>query len=846
MVRHLLCDQPATDHCPPRFRVVASSWIDARNFGDTAIKTAPPAGIRLRWPPFIAAPGIDRIGKPYRYIVERAGPLPAEMMIEFRPRVGHASRSPTPKALWHALGKDSLASSPLVFRASGPECAGVEAIAFSVPPSGAPAMVTLIDVNGIAQVTAEVGPGDDFHFAFSDIKIVSFSNDAGVNEVTGLNLAQGNEVIRDFTPIVEISADAWTHQKLASLKERVSNSHGDPFLSIEDEAWKQLTNAGLAIEDFISRGLDVPKEYPAVISLVAGTSFEAAALIGCGFIDGEHPSHLKIDTLVGPMLPSPSCDVFAYRVRAQLARPNTEVAEVISELTLACASMAPRLSEPQCKLLPTPVSKAEITNAIRPGPTPNDPQKYADAAEHVTCTGQWKLSYSIPESDWIATHPVAEDSAINGAKFVDSGIFLNGTNGPPIRVVHNTVVETREHRFDLPYFDSEVGCEAQTWDFWDRRSIPTAAQMVRPRIEYSGQSAPLLSARCRAAEGGRGPEVDLTLTKVSPSWRSDELAANSNASILFLVRDQSSPLQDERDVEIGPPSPTLDGHWSAAIRSTFAQIEADRFVGGMLSVGHLTFRVRSVGAIQGDQARCTFEVLSECAGAIVYQCPNGWLPAHLSQDPMSPTLWSILKGSTDAPVVVRITPTGEPDRTTVTAALTNLKASTTLLFTTMLRFSFEGEIYESRMSFPIVAPYIHPAPPEPVACLDIQQLGSDYYRRVLIKAQASKCHPLNPDLFSKVLVAPNDFSESKAKDLRKIFLDSKVDGLYGAQRPREGFIIYDAFSGLDQLNEGARFTVGLSYVRMADNRESPPSLEDGSTDDSTRPVVRTSSVRRIE
>jgi hypothetical protein len=776
----------------------------------------------------MAVPPAERLGKPVAFVVERAGPLSREAMLEFDPRVGHRSRSPTPSRLWQQLEPIDERT----FRVRGPDCIGVSAVSFALPLGGTTTTVTLIDVNGVAQIVADVSPGEDFHFDWADVKIVSFSTDTRVPEVLGLNLSGINiDLSYEFKPIAEIAAAIWPRLTLDEAAERVTNAAGLPFLSLEHGVWDELRALGSSVEQAIDAEAKAPSAITG-LALIAATQFEAAALMGWGFVDGDHALMPSLDTIWGPLLTAPSDEIYVYRVQARLQPAVGDAVVAYSSWAFALTSLAPTLIKPRCTVASLPVSRAELTNAVRPGPAPDKPEVYALPALGVTCTGQWILASDPYMVDCVVTRPLAEDSAITGQPYVPAGSFLSGPNRSPRTLRGNSLIEQREHRFYIPYFDSDVCCEAEAWDFWDRRLAGGSAKMIQPLIDYTGTALPLHTAQCLAPDMPSGAVFNLALDQTL-AWVADPLAVYSGATIALFMRNPSlTPAED--DVELGPPSPTSEGQWSADIRSPLAQEELERYLGGTLATGAFTARVLSMGNVQGGLTRCTFEVTTSCAGANLYRCPAGWLAAQLLEDPNSERLWTQLVET------IPVLPTGTPERYTITTALPNLIASTTLYFATQLKFTFEGKGYHSKLTTPLPAPYIHHAPPAPPDCLGTQQLATDYYGRVLVRIEADVCHPFEPRYHMRVTVAadcteaqpapdavieePAPATPGKADPVLKKFQKDKSEGIFGAQSPYEGAILFDAFSRLGSFAEDDRYMVGVCNVRTADSCESPPSL----------------------
>lgn len=809
MSMHLLCDEPTTPRCPPSFRVRASSWIDHSNIGDTTIPTPPPAGIRMRWNwPFLSLPPAERIGKPVSYFMERGGPLNHASLWLPSPTVGHSPRAPTPRPLWQPL----MRVDALTFSFGRGPCQGGEAVYFEVPSLAQRGTVTLIDTNGIAQIIADVGPGDRFHFELGDLKTVTFSANLLVSDVLGLHLAGDEAGDYHFQQIAEIIAENWHTLNLATVSERIANAAGEPFGTLSEQDWMHHCNAGHEVSDAFDANVAVPEMAGNALLFAGGNRFETSTLMGWGFVDGEHPRSPVLDHInASDMLAHPDGEVYVYRVRALLQTPDRGLVEQWSVPSFAIASLAQPLADAHCRVVPNPISQIDITNFINPGPDPSSPEKVASPRERIYCVASWEIAYSPPTTESVVTHPVAQDSLITGTQFEDPGEFLAGSNRLPRTVRRLEVIEFREHRFDVPFFDSDVGLELESRDGWDRRVKCPPASMVQPIIDYQGKSIPIATAACNAYNGTKPAEVTVTLDS-QLNWKADELAAASGAKIILLMRDPALTVA-EAVIEIGPATASADGYWAAEVQSSLAQAELDRFVGGTLAVAGFTARIRGFGPVNAGRARCTFEAVTTCAGALLYACPNVTTPAKLYENPESDRLWKPLGQE------IAVLSNGLPAQYSATARLPDLSCSATLYFANRLEFVFEWTRYLSALSLPISAPYIHPAPLAPDTCFSIQQLGSDYYGRALVRVAADKCPRLDQRYAARLSFAPGGDLDDQQ------FSSARSGGVFGAQSPFECTNVFDAFSTLGSQTEGTLCTMGLSFVREADNREGTPKLE---------------------
>ena len=193
----------------------------------------------------------------------------------------------------------------------------------------------------------------------------------------------------------------------------------------------------------------------------------------------------------------------------------------------------------------------------------------------------------------------------------------------------------------------------------------------------------------------------------------------------------------EADVMVGPAYPTVDGDYSAEISGSLTQAEFDRFVGGTLTVGGLTARVKAMAPRSAGRTLCTFEVTVKCAGANLYLTPNGAVAAHLREDWQSDRLW--LPPLKD----IAVLGTGLPAKYSEDAELPLLDHSMMLTFATRLIVDFEGKSYPGLISIPCPAPYIHPAPQPPRTCFSVDQLATDFYGRAIVRVVADRCPGLD-------------------------------------------------------------------------------------------------------
>lgn len=123
-----------------------------------------------------------------------------------------------------------------------------------------------------------------------------------------------------------------------------------------------------------------------------------------------------------------------------------------------------------------------------------------------------------------------------------------------------------------------------------------------------------------------------------------------------------------------------------------------------------------------------------------------------------------------------------------------------------------GRTFRGPLSTPVPAPYIHPAPLPPNFCLDVQQLGTDYFGRALVKVSTIDRHRFNPDLL--VSLAGSEGRAPTPADF------SPLKGIFQPQKPFDDSTVFEGFDALARTPEGEPFTLGISYVRESDGAAS--------------------------
>ncbi|MBK5395466.1 hypothetical protein JFU47_01720 [Pseudomonas sp. TH39(2020)] len=822
----MLCDEPPVQVCPPKFRLRASGWIDSTNIGDNKIGTPPPQGIRLRWNcPFLEFEAMQRPGKPLVYEVQRSRPFDQNSLWLPSPSAGHLPRTPTPRELWQPLGQEN--GNDFLFSVEGDPCRGVDAVYFEMPANHRNITVTLITTSGASKVSGEVTGGDKFYFELADIKVVAFSGPCQVQKVMGLFLGAGagDGLEFMFEPIAWVDAERWINTNLDEISERIATQSGTPYVDLTASGWAEVQIAGRQVWNALETGAPLPTTAIDTVQLASALRWESATLMGWGFIDGEHPANPIVDQIrLDKMLSVANDQVYAYRVVAVLKTSLGTEKRWPSIPAFAWARHAPQLSPVVCRAHKVPLSQMKLSNWIDIGQTPLN----AGPAprQRIYCSTSWELETELPMTELIFTRPVGDDSALTGETFKDPGEFTTGSNRVELSFRGLALVQHRNLKFEVPYFDSDIGLALAAGDSWDRKMRLEPSPRIQPRIDYEGICIPIGSAKCNgnlSIEGYGNVAIELD-QKIA--WEADPLAAYGGKIALLMQHPRKTVF--EADVEIGPAFLTLDGDWSTEINSKLTQADLNHFIGGMLTVEGLTARIKAIGRINSGRVLCTFEVATKCGGAMLYLTPNGQTVAHLREDPQADRLWIVKK-------TIDVLETGLPAKYTEEIELHMLDHSMMLAFATRLIVKFEDKTYRGPITTLCQAPYIHPAPKPPQTCFSVDQIATDFYGRQIVRVVADRCPQLNsknevladtgqcaqhnPDFKVRATMAPGENLSTKD------YLANRSEGLFGAQAIFERQHLFEGFDDLARQPEAGAFTVGLSYVREADGRESEATLQ---------------------
>lgn len=804
----LLCQEPTLPKaaCPEPFVCRASGWIDPSNFGGQDPLMSP-AGIRLRWNvPFIADNLAQRQrGYPSHFTIYRTNPFFSDVLFEPDPTVGHLPRTIAPIACWADMqvsdqGFQSSLTDP---------CAEGHAVYCELAAGAQPTEATVLSVDGETLAVAYLEQNDRFYFEAFRIGTVVFSR---YPKLVGTvrYLPAKPEFNLDFIKIGTVDARVFVKETLQGIARRVARVDDSVLLKTDEAIWGALRQVGHDIISAHDAGQPLDDETMA-LKAAAALQWEVAALIGWGFLDGEHsPSNGYDDVRENEMLQRPSDSAFAYQVVAHFAEGDG----LKSSPYFVRALPLPRLTAPSIRTIEPPTVTLERVNegAI----SGEHVIKYPSAAdlgfeqssdlEEFTCKAFYEIENDNAWVETISITPYASDSVMTGDKFEPRGDYVSSVDDAEPQVFRNlSQFERRRFSFEVPFVDSTVWLKVEARDHWDRSLVCTDTPHLLPKLDYAGRSISLKEARCDSPTRTTLLSLDDRLP-----WKADRLARLSGAQVELLGR-RPNVLAITLDGSIGGLSPHHVSGWVAEVRSVLDQEQRDKLLGGTVETSSLTFRILGFEEVNATLL-VRIEAPAEC-GAIVSPPIQDTIKVTFKQSSNARELWSKLGH-------VNIDNQGLPTALSQDVDLrvfgdltTILSHSMALRFATRLLVSFRGTDYEGPVTAPVTAPYIHDLPETPDLYIDVVQLGRDFYGRSFVRLEAH-----GSDEFDNQYLVRTTCARGKIKD-QPAMQGVETSGIFQPQSPFEANVVFEAFEMLASAGCGEEFTAAVSYVRAADGQE---------------------------
>lgn len=802
----VLCTEPtSTIACKPKFRLAASGWIDPDNYGGSNAARVP-SGVRLRWnvPSLRQDPPVY----PSRFHVMRSkAPLTVPIFAP-EPKVGRKPRVFAPEMFWVDARSLSGTNDAYLLNDGDDTCNGAAAVYFELDAGASSVMVSLHNVVGKLLASAMVSGGDSFYAEFPELGAIHFSDTPGLTRrPKRLVLPFFYEVPMEL--IGDLDARAYLTSTLDEVGLRYATAGGTPFNSLDDASWEQVVLSGRAVAASIDAGSPAPEKSLQGIEAAAGLSWEVAALIGWGFLDGEHPADPPpFDKLAG-MLPAPSNDVYAYQI---VAIDNSGKELDRSSFFFARVSSLDVLQEPSARLASEPTVRLQIVNVVDKGPTddspiihpvPQDEEAYVDSA--------YNFLHSTA-ADTVEVTPFAGPSEITGDTFTPFDRYVFADAAGPVQFEKLEAKREIKLDYSVPYVDSAVWVEACAADQWDRRSTTLKTPEVSPEFKYSDDCLPPVKA-------SYVPPGQVTVEfEDDGKWRADRITAFSKSKGTIDVK-MKHPDVDAAivAVRIGPAFVHEGSVWATNVSGWNDVSLEQRLIGGSLMVADLNFKI--VGfAHRGADVSCLFEVPAACASGMIYSLDSdGRVAATLREAEDSPFLW-VPAGSLD------IRSDGSPAAYACNIDLLavarqnqiDLSFSRALFFAARLSIFWGGSRLEGPQSHSVPLAYIAAKPDVPTVNLAVSQIGVDYYDRAIVRAKADASKYFDRGLNVKVSFMNGEIPKDKEDD----FSTACTAGLFGPQEPFLRQTVFQAFTGLSSISDGAPTTLGVSAVRPQDGMDS--------------------------
>lgn len=804
----LLCQEPTRPiaTCPEPFTCRASGWIDESNFGGEAPKFSP-SGVRLRWnAPFIADDEAKRqIGYPTHFSIYRTNPFLRQDLFEPQPTVGHRPRTIAPRGCWADMQEAGVGFKV----ALNDPCAEAQAVYFSLAAGAQPVEATVLSVDGETLAVAYIEQNDRFYIEASRIGSVLFSTHPGL--VGPIKCLPGYPDFNlDLMNIGTVDARVWVNETLQDIVRRVARGDGSVRLTIDEAMWDQLQQLGQRVISAHDANGPLDEEVLA-LNVATALQWEVAALVGWAFIDGEHSSQNTYDEIVeNMMLRQPSDSVFAYQVVAHFANG---AGELKSAPSFVRASTMPMLSAPSIRPIEPPtVTLQSVSEGAISGEDVEYPSAwdlgFSEAADidECTCKAFYEIKNDNAWAEVISTTPYASDSALTGERFEPHGDYIAGIDDQEPPVFRKlSQFERRRFSFEVPFVDSTVWLKVGARDHWDRSLSCADTPPLLPALNYAGLSISLKKATCDSPA-----RTALLVFDDQLPWKADRFARLNGSQIDLLGR-RPNVAAIEVAGRIGGLSPHHSWGWVAELRSDLDQAQRDRLVEGTMEISSLTFRILGFEEANG-LSLVRFETPAEC-GAIVSPPLQETLDVVFKQSPSSPELWSKLGHvsiSTDGlptSLSQNVDLRGFGDLTTI------LPHSMTLRFATRLSVTYQGKVHEGPVTAPVTAPYIHDLPETPELCVDVLQLGRDFYGRSFVRLEAHACDEFDEQYLIRTTCARGKLEDQA--EMQKV----ETSGIFQPQAPFEASVIFEAFEMLASSDDGERFTAALSYIRAADSQE---------------------------
>lgn len=715
-----------------------------------------PRGNRLRWhfPVADVLPGGAYRGLPKRIVIERA---PIGSRDVYKDPMGSAAY---PYDWWEPLPDVFMAGfvAPQGFTLPRP----VQAIRFVY--EGSPGRLVIRDAQHDGVVyDRPVADGDVIYVEGTFIDTVDLYGAWGrFIGVRVLDLFRDHQL--RFEQIAEITVAATYTKSLPAIAPRYTQ---EPTMSAAE--WSELVDvvesanaSSLATEE-----LGTPTAWDA-FQILLGLRWEFALLGGFAFFDGPRERACDLDHLGANILKElPPSGFLAYRVR------NPDNAAEVSNLVVCAAWLAPPLTAPGVPAYVDPEvrlreGKTAMTSSAVLGSSKSlanyTPTMTFDGDYNVRGTMRW--THSDVRALGVEIEEVVSASPATGVA-ARTRTFMSRSR----RIDDPPLTGTLARNFEVPFVDVTLRARARALDAWDRVSGFSAWCPPTPLIlRHEPMAPPLESGHC----GAHVTRLQRAVGRLGvPDWQADPIVRQSGGQV-YVYRRTVKPRVAE--VTISLPVPVSPGLYRASVTGA-AQLSD--FVGGSLTVGGFTDTIDAVGATTVD-----FVIPNNGDSVALFSAGL----ARLSQDPMTPSLWTH---------VATFPAVGLPVELVFSEVLPPPSGLVVESYAT--RVAFLGRLGPlGTMATAIRTPEVPVVPPP----FTVDVLGIDFYRRTIIRLRFT-----TPPVPGRYTVWWTD-GQVAATDLPK----RGAPGAYAAQTPTNGNVLFEVLPLPIPSHVDRAITMGVQQV----------------------------------
>jgi len=714
-----------------------------------------PTGHRLRWhyPVQHLTPGGSYLGLPKRIIVERA-PLDSKDLFQHP-----MASSLYPYDWWEGRPDISVFGfvPPHSYTLSGP----VQAIRFDY--QGSPARIVIREAaNDVVAYDRLVQNGDSVYAEAALIDAVDiYATWAMLKNIHVLDLFKSHGL--PFEPIAEIRVAATYGESLATAAARY-----DQPATIGESEWSELVDVVNA-----ANGSSPATEEPGTptawqsVLVVLGLRWEFALLGGFAFFDGPRNATSPLDHLGNAILKGPPGLFMAYRVR------DADGPAGRSNLVVCAPWPAPGLAAPGAPWYVNPeVRLREEKTVLADSGVLGKHASLAHYTPLLTFEGDYSARTIVawqqndPRALGVEMEEVVSASPATGAPPRTSTFMSRSRriDDPPLQ---GSVARD----FDVSFIDVTLRSRARAIDAWDRVSAFSPWSPVTPlSLRHEPVAPPLETARYQSNTAyiqravGR-PGI--------PDWQPDPIVQHAGGQIAIYRR---TVAPRTANVTVSGPWPVSPGVYRVSVSGAAGLSD---FVDGTLSVGAFSDSVVAAGASTVD-----------------FAIPDNGMPvtlfsagaARLAQNPLTPSLWTH---------VATFPAVGLPEELVFSNPLP--APAGLVIESYCARVAFLGRLGPlGNVAAALRVPEVPVVPPP----FTVDVLGLDFYRRTMIKLRFTT--PPAPGRYTvwwaDSNVAPAQFPRRGAA------------GMYGAQQPANGDVLYDVLPLPIPAHLDRTVTIGVQRV----------------------------------